>query len=271
MHGINRSLVLASLVLIAACAQPVFALDQLFSDDKMFDPEKTFADENKKPLFADWSATGPQAQVTKQTAMSPEERKKMHDRLLERENDMLRAQVQKVASWLQEFCLRNLNRFPGVYGSSNTIGRAAEVQLTELVGPNPYVSANDGAIQDRELNGLNPGLTYNYNSDGTPIAGSPLANDEWTAELTADNAHRIQLQIDASASPGELDSFRRAPPSSMVASPGTIVGAGNSQGFLYVWAAGADGKPLKDINGSVYIVSSNVADNVEDVGQEAGY
>lgn len=46
----------------------------------------------------------------------------------------MRQQMQKVASWLQEFSLRNQNRFPGVYGDWGTIGRRAQVQLTILVG-----------------------------------------------------------------------------------------------------------------------------------------
>ncbi len=272
MRGIIRSLVLAGTILIASSGQSAQALDQLFADDKMFDPGKSFQDENSKPLFADWSAAGPQMKINSAAPkMTPEQIKAAHQKLVEREDDLMRSQVQKVASWLQEFCLRNQNRFPGVYGDSNTIQRASQVQLTELVGSNPYVNGNNDSIQDRELNGLPPGLSYNYNSDGTPVAGSPLANDEWTAELTAQNADRVQLSMDQSASPGSVDQLRRDPPSSMYGAPGTIYGFGNGQGYLYVYGIGADGKPLKDITGGTYIVSSNVADNVEDTGQEAGY
>jgi hypothetical protein len=182
----------------------------------------------------------------------------------------MRRQIQKVASWLQEFSLRNLNRFPGTYGSSGTIGRAAEVQLTELVGANPYAGVN-APVKDRELNGLSPGLSYYYNSDGTAVTSSPMANDEWTAELTADNAHRIQLSMDTNASDGELDSFRNDPPDSMQGVPGTICAAGNGQGYLYAYGIGADGKVLKDFNGKPYIVSAQTGNNVNDQGQEAGY
>lgn len=272
MRGIIRNLVLAATVLISFSGQTALALDKLFGDDKMFDPGKSFQDENSKPLFTDWSASGPKMSISSaQKKIDPAEAKRLHKQLVEREDEMMRAQIQKVASWLQEFSLRNLNRFPGVYGDSNTIQRASQVQLVELVGPNPYVGANAGSIQDRELNGLPPGLSYNYNSDGTPIAGSPLANDEWTSELTAQDANRVQLAMDQSASPGELDSYRRDPPSNMDGMPGTIYGYGNGQGFLYVYGIGADGHPVRDINGQVYIVSSNTHDRVEDTGQEAGY
>ena len=272
MRGIIRSLVLAGTLLIASSGQSALALDQLFADDKMFDGGKSFQDESSKPLFTDWNAAGPQMKISSGAKkMSPEEIKAAHKKLIEREDDLMRGQVQKVASWLQEFCLRNQNRFPGVYGDSNTIQRASQVQLSELVGSNPYVNANNDSIQDRELNGLPPGLSYNYNSDGTPIAGSPLANDEWTGELTAQTVQRVQLNMDQSATPGSVDSMRRDPSSSMSGAPGTIYGFGNGQGYLYVYGIGADGKPLKDVTGGTYIVSSNVADNVEDTGQEAGY
>lgn len=183
-------------------------------------------------------------------------------------NDSMRNQIQKVASWLQEFSLRNQNRFPGVYGTSDTIERACEVQLTELVGPNPYGSGSDGSVAAQELNGLSPGLSYYYNADGTPATGSPLANDEWTSELSADSAHRINLQMDQSSSAATLDSYKSDPPLNWQAAPGTITAAGNGQGFFYVWGAGHDGKPVRDYNGKVYIVKANTGGAGN---QEAGY
>ena len=186
-------------------------------------------------------------------------------------NSTMRNQIQKVASWLQEFSLRNQNRFPGVYGSSDTIERACEVQLTELVGSNPYGSGGSGGIASAELNGLSPGLSYYYNSDGSPATGSPLANDEWTSELTADSAHRINLQMDQSMTKSTLNYYRTDPPMNWQAAPGTITAAGNGQGFLYVWGAGYDGKPVKDYDGKVYIVDANTASTTNDGAQEAGY
>lgn len=186
-------------------------------------------------------------------------------------NSTMQNQMQKVAGWLQEFSLRNQNRFPGVYGSSNSIERACEVQLTELVGANPYGSGTFGGVSAQELNGLSPGLSYYYNADGTPATGSPLANDEWTSELTADSAQRINLKMDQSMTRSTLDSYRSDPPMNWQAAPGTITAAGNGQGFFYVWGAGYDGKPVRDFNGKVYILDVTTGSTTGDVGQEAGY
>lgn len=261
MKKIAAKFLLASSILGCLSIQSALAVDNLF-------PGSLFPDDKSKPMFNDFNVDTPATISSK--SKDPEVAKKELKEVISRDDEQMRREMQKVASWLQEYCMRNLNRFPGVYGSSGTIGRAAEVQLTELVGPNPYANTS-GYINNRELNGLSPGLSYYYNSDGTPAADSPMANDEWTAELTADNAHRIQLQMDQNASSGEIDQFKNSPPDSMNATPGTICAAGNSQGYLYVWAAGSDGKPLKDYNGKPYIISAQTGTNVNDQGQEAGY
>lgn len=183
-------------------------------------------------------------------------------------NDSMRHQIQKVASWLQEFSLRNQNRFPGTYGSSGTIERACEVQLTELAGPNPF-SGSWPAVAAQELNGLSPGLASSF-SDGSPVEGSPIDNDEWTAELSADQAGRIKLQMDDSAAASTINSYRTNPPLNWQAAPGTIVGSGNGQGYLYVWGAGIDGKPIKDASGNVYIVEANTGNIQGNSTPEAG-
>ena len=231
-------------------------------------PGELFPDDSIKggSLFPDSSTST----TTTAPKVDPEEIKRQHKEFIDRANESMRSQVQKVASWLQEFSLRNQNRFPGVYGSSNTIERASEVQLTELVGSNPY-AGSWGSVSQRELSGLGPGIANFYNSDGTPASGSPISNDEWTSEVTADQAGRINLQMDQSAAPLTLASYRTDPPLNWQGNPGTIIGCGNGQGFIYVYAIGADGKPLKDYSGNVYIVESNTTNTTNDGGQEAGY
>lgn len=218
-------------------------------------------------LFPDKSSSTPS---TLKTPDSSAVKQAGQDRI-RHANSTMRTQIQQVASWLQEFSLRNQNRFPGVYGSSDTIERACEVQLTELVGANPYGSGENGSVAAQELNGLSPGLAQFYNSDGTPAAGSPLANSEWTAELSADSAHRINLQMDQSMTKSTLDSYRSQPPLNWQAAPGTITAAGNGQGFFYVWGAGHDGRPVEDIGGKTYIVDVTTGSTTGDANQEAGY
>lgn len=77
--------------------------------------------------------------------------------------------------------------------------------------------------------------------------------------------------MDQSASDLQIESWRNDPPLNMQAPPGTIIGCGNGQGYIYVWGAGIDGKPVKDYNGKPYIITTQTANRVEHQGQEAGY
>ncbi len=258
MKGHFAFLAASTLVFFLYC-QPVMAVDNLF-------PSSLFPDEKSNSNSSGKSSDSSDSSNKSSSSQAMPAYKEM----LAHADQQMRAEIQKVASWLEEFSLRNQNRFPGVYGSSGTIERAAEVQLTELAGPNPY-DAVAQAVQSRELNGLSPGLAYYYNPDGSPVSSSPLANDEWTAELSADNAQRIHLSMDQSASQQELDSFKADPPLNLQASPGTITGSGNGQGFLYVWGAGMDGKPVKDFDGKPYFAVAQTGNTVNDQGQEAGY
>lgn len=270
MRKIAKAFCLTAAFMAASTCQPGLALDNLFSSE-LFPEEKA-----DKPLFSEWKMPNTPTPTIPTTSdapakKDPEALKREYKAMVDSDDEQMRNQIQKVASWLQEFSMRNQNRFPGVYGSSNTIERASEVQLTELAGANPYSNITRG-VQDRELSGLAPGLAYYYGANGAPVAGSPLANDEYTSELTADNAHRINLQMDQSFSEQTLQSYRNEPPLNWQANPGTITGAGDGQGHLYVWGAGVDGKPVKNPGGEgTYIVSAQTANTVEDQGQEAGY
>lgn len=256
----------AALVLLSS----VLALNapNAFADDNLF-PDNLFPDDKSKPLFSDF--TMDKAKSSSSSSKNPDAQKKELKAMVSRADNAMRREMQNVASWLQEFSMRNQNRFPGQYIGSGDLGRAAEVQLTELVGPNPYASAS-GYVQAQGLNGLSPGLAAYYNSDGTPVSNSPLANDEWTSEIDANNAHRIQLLLDSGASDGEIASDRSDPPLSWQAAPGTITACGNGQGFIYVWGAGIDGKPLKDFDGKTTLILTALTGNTTgDQGQEAGF
>lgn len=264
-RAVVAQLIASSILALSAC-QSALALDNLFGGNNNMFPEESL----DKPLFSEFKLTN-QTVSNPLMKKDPAAAKKAFQDMVSRDDDQMRDQMQKVASWLQEFSLRNQNRFPGVYGSSNTIERAAEVQLTELVGPNPYANAA-AAVQDRELSGLTPGLSYYYNADGTPNTGGPLANDEWTAELTADNAHRVQLGMDEGITNTSIEGYRQSAPMNWQGAPGTINGRGDGQGNLYVYGIGVNGKPLKDAGGqSTYLIFTQTANNVEDQGQEAGY
>ncbi|MBX9690718.1 MAG: hypothetical protein K2X27_28645 [Candidatus Obscuribacterales bacterium] len=245
----------ATSLFLLACCQTAFADDELF-------PNKLFQNEDK-PLFSD-SNSNSSPSTTKEAALSKTTKRPE----LERANEEMRNQIQRVAGWLREFSLRNQNRFPGVYGDANTIGRASRVQLTELAGANPYKELSS-QIKSDGSNELSSALFYSYFAGGSPTTVRPLANDEWTAELTAENANRINLQMDRSASNGQLTSYRDlGAPSNWEAAPGTITACGNGQGFLYVWGAGADGKPVKDSNGKPYIVSADTGSTLNDQVQQ---
>lgn len=252
---------IVGLLLGLSSCQSVLAENSLF-------PGSLFPEDKKTPLFPKFNTEESSISSTRPKSSAPDTRA-LQDTIA-RDDDLMRNQMQKVAGWLQEFSLRNQNRFPGTYGSSGTIERAAEVQLTELVGANPYSNVSTN-VSAGGLDNLAPGLPYYY-SDGSPAEGSPMSNDEWTAEVAADNVHRIKLQQDGSASVAEVDNMRKFPPTSMQADPGTIWASGNGQGFIYVWGAGIDGKPIKDPGGrQPYIITARTGTTVEDQGVEAGY
>jgi hypothetical protein len=255
------ALFLAGALLGLSACQSALAADSLF-------PDSLFPDDQNNSFPPDLNVD--QSVKTIKQTRDVEAARRAYKDMVERDDQQMRAQMQRVAGWLQAFSLRNQHRFPGVYGSTGSVERAAQVQLTELVGANPYANVTTGVV-NQGLNGLSPGLPAYYNNDGSPVANSPFANDEWTAELTADNVGRVKLQMDGSASPGEVDSMRNDPPSTMQAAPGTIVASGNGQGYIYVWGAGIDGNPLRDFNGKIFIVSSQTWNTVEDQGQEADY
>lgn len=228
------------------------AQDSLFS-------ENLFNDGKGRP-FADFDL--PEAAVSKAQASS-ESNKKLKQEMLEHGNDEMRRQMMKVAQWLQEFSLRNQYRFPGTYGSSGSIERAASVQLTELVGKsNPYSALSAVELNAGELSGLSPGLSF-FGS------GSPIASDEYSAEIAAGNSGRIILAMDGSAGENSVNTYRKEAPGSWQAAPGSICAEGNGSGYFYVWGAGADGKPLKDLNGQTYIIAKNVSALVNEQGQES--
>lgn len=251
----NQSKLLMPLAILACFAvQPGFAAD-LFNDD-MFDSKTN-------NQFGDFDTPDASSSQSEQKP-DPEAAKKAYKQMVDRADEQMRQQMMKVASWLQEFSMRNQNRFPGVYGSSGTTARAAAVQLTELVGKqSPYSSISSDSINARELIGLQPGLSFRG-------SGSPIASDEYTAELSSDAGGRIQLGVDGSANSNATDSYRNEPPGSWQAAPGTICANGTGSGYYYVWGAGVDGKPVKDINGQTYIIATDVSAKMDEQGQEYG-
>lgn len=178
----------------------------------------------------------------------------------------MRMQIQQVATWLTEYSMRNHADFPGVEtGDAWGVKRNALLQLTELVGTNPYGSPLNVPARNAELSGLGPGLAAYYHADGTPVTGSPVWDDEWTNELAAENQGRVNLVMDYGLTPGEIDGWKQDPPDNWTAAPGTITALGNNQGLIAVWGAGSDGKPIKDTSGAgAFIVSQRVMTTVGD-------
>ncbi|MBY0358106.1 MAG: hypothetical protein K2W82_08905 [Candidatus Obscuribacterales bacterium] len=177
----------------------------------------------------------------------------------------MRQQMSKVSSWLQEFSLRNHGNFPGIASDTNSPQAASQVQLTELVGPNPYADVASASPSNEELNGLGPGISAYYGSEGSPASGSPVESDEWMAEQQAQKVGRVQLGMDYSISSSSIEAWRNEPPDSWRGAPGTIYANGNYQGLFYVWGAGIDGKPVKDSSGRrTYIVTGRTGATQQD-------
>lgn len=260
------------LTLLAALAcfavMPVAADDILDTSDIDKDLQSGVRDMFPGELFpADGKdTTAPSSSVSANSQTSAQQ--KMAQQLQYFQLDtQLRSQMDRVGSWLTEFGQRNQGRFPGVEtGDSWGLKRNATVQLTELVGNNPYAGASNIPATAGELNGLSPGLQYFYNANGSPITGSPIASDEWTSELTAEKAGRINLQMDYGLTAGQIDSYRNDPPSNWEAAPGTITALGNGQGFFAVWGAGHDGKPITEGPNSKrpYVIAQSVQSTVDD-------
>jgi hypothetical protein len=135
------------------------------------------------------------------------------------ENDAeLRRQMQSVASWLQDFTVRN-SRFPSF--GDNTMW--AEQQLSILVPMNPY--------------DFNDAIATSANTAPPPNG-------------------RVRLSIDQSLNGNAVQQFLNDPPLTWIADPGTISAISNNLDLYIVWAAGADGRPLRDSRtGRVYIVT----------------
>lgn len=252
------------LALSTLCALPVCALDDDAADiDK--DLQSGTRDLFPGQLFPDKK---PEAAKQPSSSKPGVAEQAMAEKLQYAQLDgQLRQQMDRVSSWLTEFGTRNQGRFPGVEtGDAGGLKRQATVQLTELVGNNPYGDQPLAGARAGELNGLGPGLSYFYNANGSPVTGSPIASDEWTSEITAEQAGRINLQMDYSLTQGQIESYQNDPPDSWEAAPGTITAVGNGQGFFMVWAAGHDGKPITDSPASKrpYIIAQRTTGTVDD-------
>lgn len=268
MTRIGKRLTLLTMLAFAATL-PVSALDATDPSDIDKDLQSGVTDLFPGELFPpeSSSSSAPSSSVSANDPQALAQQKMAEQLQFFQLDTQMRSQMDRVSSWLTEYGQRNYGHFPGVEtGDSWGEKRSAMVQLTELVGNNPYTGGANTIARAGELNGLSPGLSYFYNTNGTPVTGSPIASDEWTSELTAEKSGRINLQMDYSLSPNTIDSYRNDPPSNWEAAPGTITAIGNGQGFFAIWGAGHDGKPIKDAPNSKrpYVIAQRVFATTDD-------
>jgi hypothetical protein len=239
-------------VVFASCAS---AQSTLF-------PKPLFSDRDKPlfsdPLFSEATSLMPDMSISTNTNVqrnvdsTTHVRNQIRDEQLDQE---MRNQMTAVSNWLQRYIIRNRNEFPGF---TNDNGYAAQVQLTELVPNNPYAGGYTQVMGSH-------GIASQYNPNGSWATGAPVWGDQWTEHLQAQQNNRIQLSIDYSINPQQINQWVQEPPSSWTAAPGTISAIGNNQGLFVVWGAGRDGRPIKSITtGGTFLIAGSGSGTVND-------
>jgi hypothetical protein len=222
--------------------------------------ESTLFSDMDKPLFSDplfsTDDVGAELNADVRPKAAPADPRTSVDRKIQLSqiDQEMRQQIRRVAGYLQNYQIRNF-RFPGF---QNDEMYAAQVQLNELVPNNPY------AYGPTEVAGF-AGMPSQYNQNGSPQAGSPVWGDDFNDHLQAQANARILLSIDYNLTPVQIEEWAKHPPDYWQAAPGTITAVGNNQGLLYVWGAGADGKPIMNpMNGHAFVVSGSSNKTVND-------
>ncbi|HEY9788693.1 MAG TPA: hypothetical protein V6D17_25115 [Candidatus Obscuribacterales bacterium] len=162
----------------------------------------------------------------------------------EQADNELYTQMQRVASWLDQYCVWN-QRFPmPEAGDANDELPWAQTQLNQLVPNNPYIS---GKLQT--FAGLDADPQY-VDAENSPTSYLDSPKESASGSLGSDSAanlKRIQLVYNPSLNQNILDEYLTDPPMDWTAAPGTITAVSNNTNLIVVWGAGADGKPIREL------------------------
>lgn len=167
--------------------------------------------------------------------------KKMEKRLAVAQADSeLYEQMVRIASWISQYCIWN-RHWPDPGDQENDAVR----QLNDLCPNNPYERSK---LQQTE--GFSTDPIYQYYSAPTNVvtgASSGFENDsvEPTTTYGALGDKRIRMQFDPSLTAIQAKEWEEDPPDEWEAPPGTITAICNGTDLVAIWAASADGKPIR--------------------------
>lgn len=149
-------------------------------------------------------------------------------------------QMVRIAGWIGQYCIWN-RHWPEPGDQENDAVR----QLNDLCPNNPYES---GKLQSTA--GFSTDPIYQYYSQPTNVvtgASSGYENDslEPTTTFGALGDKRIRLSFDPSLTATQAQEWEEDPPDEWEAPPGTITAICNGTDLVAIWAASADGKPIR--------------------------
>lgn len=162
--------------------------------------------------------------------LTPKERRNV-DRAVGQEeaNVLLAREMDKVAGWLDQYCVWN-HHFP----EEGDEFEDAKRQLNMLIPNNPYKYGATELPQGRDLDPTYDTLE-NIPSPFTFAAGSFAADGD-----------RIKLEIDPGLNLAAIPEWKKNPPMEWSAPPGTVTCISNNNDVFIVWAAGMDGRPIRE-------------------------
>lgn len=162
--------------------------------------------------------------------LTPKERRNV-DRYVGQEeaNVLLAREMDKVAGWLDQYCVWN-HHFP----EEGDEFEDAKRQLNMLIPNNPYKFGATELPQGRDLDPTYDTLE-NIPSPFTFATGSFAADGD-----------RIKLEIDPGLNLAAIPELKKNPPMEWNAPPGTVTCVSNNNDVFIVWAAGLDGRPIRE-------------------------
>lgn len=157
----------------------------------------------------------------------------------EEANVLLAREMEKVAGWLDQYCVWN-HHFP----EEGDEFEDAKRQLNMLIPNNPY---KFGATELPTGRDLDP--TY----DTLENLPSPYNSNSFAAD-----GDRIRLEIDPGINLAAIPELKKSPPMEWNAPPGMVTCVSNNNDVFIVWAAGLDGRPIREpYSRQVRIVQGN--------------
>ncbi len=162
--------------------------------------------------------------------LTPKERRNV-DRYVGKEeaNVLLAREMDKVAGWLDQYCVWN-HHFP----EEGDEFEDAKRQLNMLIPNNPYKFGTTELPTGRDLDPTYDELENN-------LSASPYTSSDFAAD-----GNRIQLEIDPGLTLGSIPELKKSPPMEWSAPPGTVTCVSNNNDCFIIWAAGLDGRPIRE-------------------------